>query len=550
MAWRFALAAGLALAPAPLTAQARPPSAAQACEALSGAALPSSRIGLPTRGATVLDARLVEASEAPGRRAPQYCRVLGAIRPVDRRAPDIRFELDLPTSWNGKAFMEGGGGFDGAIPDTAGPLLDLPGGRVAPPLMRGYATFGSDSGHQAENPDLPTPAVDGAFALNDEALANYAGDAIKKTRDVAIALIARRYGRPPARTYFAGSSNGGREALVAVQRWPRDFDGAIAAFPFWKAGTNALAFGAIRRALAAPGAYPNPAKRLLVETAAVRACDRLDGLSDGVVANVEACRFDPLTLRCASGFDTGDACLSDAQIEALRVYAGPFVFPGPTRLQGRGYPGYAVLAGAEIADEGQLGTHAPGLPPPRGAPLAALYWDQLVRYAIARDPAFDPGSLDPAHPGRLGPRLDRVTDMLDADDRGLGPFRDRGGKLIVYHGLADPLVSHRATEAAWQVLERTMGAAAVREFARFYVIPGYGHGAGAFLPIWDPLGVLEAWAEHDLAPGDLTMTDGSAVGHGRRRPLCEHRHWPRYDGTGDPAKAESFRCQADTPADG
>lgn len=542
---RLALAACLLLAPAPCAAGA--PAAAPACEGLAGAAVPPGRIGLPTRGAAVLEAHLVEASAAPERPAPPYCRVVGAIRPIDRRAPDIRFELDLPAAWNGKALMEGGGGFDGVIPDTAGPLIDQPGARVAPPLLRGYATFGSDSGHQAENPELPTPAVDGAFALNDEALANYAGDAIKKTRDAAIVLIARRYGRPPARTYFAGSSNGGREALVAIQRWPRDFDGAIAAFPFWKAGTNALAFGAIRRALAAPGAYLDPAKRVLVETAAVRACDRLDGLEDGVVANAEACRFEPLALRCASGVDTGDDCLSDAQIKALRTYAGPFVFPKSAGGRGRTYPGYTVLAGAEIAGEGQLGSHAPGVAAQRGAPLAALYWDQLARYAIARDPLFDPAALDPTHPGRLASRLGHVVDMLDADDRRLERFRDRGGKLIVYHGLADPLVSHRATEAAWQDLERTMGEAAVRRFARFYVVPGYGHGSGAFMPVWDPLAVLEAWAERGLAPHDLTVADGSAVGRGRRRPLCEHGTWPRYDGTGDPAATESFRCQADAP---
>lgn len=537
-----ALSAAVAHAQAPKTAPGR-------CAAFTAVRIPAARIGLATRGARVTSARWMVASPESEHPTPDYCRILGAIAPIDPKAPEIRFELDLPAHWNGKALMLGGGGFDGFIPDTSGPLLGEPAPTTAPPLMRGYATFGGDSGHQAANKNLPTPAVDGAFALNDEALQNYAGDALKKTRDAAVALIARRYGRRPARTYFAGGSNGGREALVAVHRWPADFDGAIAAYPFWRAGTNALAFGVVSRAMAAAGAYPDPAKRMLVQRAAVAACDSLDGLKDGLVANVEACRFDPATLRCPGGGDSGDDCLSDAQIAALKTYASPFTFSFRPRATDRIYPGFTVLAGAEIGDAAQLGTAAPSFPPRPAMPLAAHFWDQMARYAIARDPAFNSLSLDPQHPGPYAKRLERVVELLDAKPGGLSAFYERGGKLILYHGLADPLVSYRSTADYWRGLQAEMGDKAVQRFSRFYVAPGFGHGAGAFLPVWDPLSVLEAWRERGSAPGRIVATDASEGGAGRSRPLCPYPAWPRYNGRGDPRLAASFSCRLSAEGD-
>jgi feruloyl esterase len=515
------------------------------CAAMAGTRLSPARIGLPTRGAVVVQARFHPAVTSKEHPTPDYCQVVGAIHPIDPRAPDIRFELDLPTAWNGKALMLGGGGFDGFIPDTSGPLLGEPAAKAPPPLLRGYATFGGDSGHQASSRAVPIPAVDGAFATNDEALKNYAADALKKTHDAALALIVRRYRRAPAHTYFAGGSNGGREAFAAVQRWPRDFDGAIAAYPFWNAGTTALVFGVLSRALAAPGAYPDPAKRALVLRAAIARCDGLDGLKDGLIANVEACRFDPSMLRCPGGADGGDTCLSDAQIAALRTYASPFVFAFRPAGAERVYPGFTALSGAQIADPVVLGTAAPSFPPTLGMPLAAHFWDQFARFAIARDPNFNSLSLDPQRPGKYAARINEVVGMLDMTATDLSAFSARGGKLLVYHGLADPLVSHRSTELYWRRLQRTMGARTVASFARFYVVPGYGHGAGAFVPGWDPLSVLEAWRERGRAPGSLTATDANPAGKGRGRPLCLDGSWPAYDGRGDPDRAASFRCRPD-----
>ena len=199
------------------------PTAQQVCDALNSMKVDASRIALPTRGGEVVATRLVTAG-AQGNTDGEYCQVDGKIHPIDTTAQDITFEVRLPSAWNNKALHVGGGGWDGAIPigNEANRLVR---GAAATPLARGYVVFGSDSGH------ADAGGLDASFALNDEQLANFGGDQLKKTRDVAMAILQQRYGGLPAKTYFVGLSNGGREALVAVQRFPADYDAVLVLFP-------------------------------------------------------------------------------------------------------------------------------------------------------------------------------------------------------------------------------------------------------------------------------------------------------------------------------
>ena len=511
------------------------------CEGLQGQSVAAGQIGLPTTGARVISARMIEAHAVRGKATPAHCQIRGAIDPVDGSAPEIRFALDLPIAWNHKALMMGGGGFDGVIPDTSGPMLAEPFDHVVPPLLRGYAVFASDSGHQAVPGAAPIPAVDAAFAVNDEALANFGGAALKKTRDVAVNLIERNYGRAPERTYFAGGSNGGREGLLVAQRWPDDFDGVVVAFPFWNAGTTALTFGVVMNGFAAPGAYLPPAGQALLFNAVVAKCDGLDGLRDGLISNVDACDFDPSALRCVGL--ANDACLSDPQIKALRKYDASVAYPYRTKGRETSYPGFPVFAGADLRGDQQMASTPPAHPAVSTMPVIAHFWDQFSRFAIAREPEFNPLTLDPERPGKHAERINHVVDLLDADSVDLTRFKARGGKLIIYHGLADPIVSPRSTIAYWRRLQSAMGREAVRDFARFYVIPGYGHGPaglGAFSPAWDVLNTLEGWTEEGIPPSPQTVVD---VGpETRSRPLCEYGTWPRYLGQGDVTAAGSFVC--------
>jgi feruloyl esterase len=358
----------LALAVGPgASAAPRPADPAGACSALLGVAVPAARIGLPTSGAKVVSATLQPAGGAGAKARPQYCKVLAQIAPVDPHAQPITVEVNLPSAWNGKAVQMGGGGFDGFLVTAEGPG---PGAAGQPtPLSQGYATFGSDGGHSVANPfDIDGQAA--AF-MNDEVLANYAGAQLKKTHDLALALIRLRYGTAPRRTYFIGASAGGREALAVAQRWGANYDGAIAYYPAAGGVSLVVALGRLSRALAAPGAYPDPAKQALLHKAVVGACDGADGVVDGLVSRPAACRFDVASIRCPGGADAGDGCLSDAQIAALKVMASDLRLTYPLRSGETGFPGYPVFEGADLtAPISGLGAAAPSATPTgQGQPL-------------------------------------------------------------------------------------------------------------------------------------------------------------------------------------
>jgi len=493
--------------------------------------------------------------------------VEGSIKPVDSHAPSIKFELDLPSAWNLKLLMLGGGGYDGVIPNTAGPVPAGPADKPVP-LARGYAVIGSDSGHQAAEQGLPG-LMDASFALNAESLHNYAGDAIKKSHDVAVYLLHARYSASrlahgssgPKRAYFAGGSTGGREALVAVLRWPQDWDGAISLYPAWNAIALDLQVGRVARALAQPGGYLPQAKRDLLYKATLEACDELDGAADGIVSNVTACnaRFDPSTttfrskpLRCPSGADEGDGCLSDRQIATLHAYATPIVFRSPLASGEAHYPGYNIY-GADLGRPGTnplqslvtslaLGTEAPTTPVPAQTSSLNLFWDHWIRYFVAQDPNYNALAVDPQNLGALQARVNALSLLLDINQTDFSAFASHGGKLLIAHGTADVLVSTRATEQYFDRLRTAVGEAKVRDFARFYEIPGYGHAVSTvFNAAWDSLTTLENWVEQHTAPLDQVVID--TVGRpGRQRPLCEYPSWPKYRGEGDLNAASSFSC--------
>ena len=314
-------------------------------------------------------------------------------------------------------------------------------------------------------------------------------------------------------------------------------------------------------ALAQPGAYPNTAKRILIYQAAMEACDALDGVEDGLISDQRQCNavFDPTAatvggapLRCAGGVDTGDDCLSDAQIQALNVINTDTVFnfalaSGETR-----YPGYNVW-GADLGITTNpsplqpivtflaLGTSQPEMPMPRTAPYISVLVDQWIKYSVTRDPSFNSLLLDPENPGVYAARISHLSEQLDtATD--ISAFAARGGKLLLAHGLADVLVSSRATEDYYQRLIAQMGQANVDAFARYYEVPGLGHAISTvFNATWDSLTALEQWAEEGNAPANQVTTDTVGV-PGRSRPLCDYPRWPQYRGTGDVNAATSFEC--------
>jgi len=527
------------------------------CGDLAGMTIAAAKIGLPTNGASVTAATPVAAAGSGASATPAYCKVSAAISPVDPAAPKIMMQVALPSTWNNKVMMYGGGGYDGTIPDVTGNVPVGPADQPTP-LGRGYATFASDSGHQAN----ALASQDGSFGVNDEAVANFSGDTLKKARDVAIAVINARYAASgPTKAYFAGGSSGGREALEVAQKWPQDWDGVIALYPAGAAASLDLQFGRITRALAQPGAYPNAAKRKALYDASIQACDTLDGVADGLISNVKACNalFNPTTatvngrpLRCAAGADTGDTCLSDAQIAAFNVINTPITFNYTLASGETQYPGFNTWGtdfGITSASPFQpfvsflsLNSAQPASPMPNAAPYGSVFWDQWVRFFVTRDANFNSLTLDPQNPGLYQARISTLTGLQDVNKTDLTAFQSKGGKILIAHGMSDALVSTRATEQYVDRVRATMGGARTDSFLRYYEIPGYGHAISTvFQASWDSLTTLENWVEKGTLPPNQIVTDTIGV-PGRTRPLCDYPAYPRYNGSGDVNAAASFSC--------
>jgi hypothetical protein len=504
------------------------------CAALATASVPAAAIGLPTRGAAISSAALVD-DPANGR----FCKALGAIRPVDPAAPDIHFQLNLPIDWNGKALQIGGGGYDGTLVNAEAARFPDP--DKPSPLKQGYATFGSDSGH------LTKPGQDpAAFANNAEALANFAGDQLKKTHDAARALIAQAYGQTPKRTYFQGNSQGGHEGFIVIQRWPQDYDGVVAIHPvydFTALQTDGVLIG--QAVYNSSGGWLPPAKVTLLGQRVLAACDALDGLTDGLIGHVRACdqAFDVAALRCAGGGDTGPDCLSDAQVRTLRIMAQDMPL-GVTLAGGVDRFGkWPVLEGASMSGRFNPFGKAAAKPRPPGADDSFLHMmgDQMVRYMVVRDTAYDTLDFEPrAHAAAL----QALSRQIDASDPDISAFQRRGGKLLLMHGTVDMAVTPYNTIAYYERLKARFGDAPLRQFVRFYLAPGFGHGDGPFQVGWDSLGALDAWVDRGVAPGPQVAVDTAKATAGRTRPLCDYPAYPRYAGSGDPAQASSFACAA------
>lgn len=509
------------------------------CEALAGLKIPASVISLPTNGGRVGSASAV--TELVSGESVTYCRVDAAIFPIDPSAPDIKLRVAMPFGWNGRAMMFGGGGFNGTIPDVK---ANVPFGRAdrPAPLARRYAIFASDSGHQADPVRSPITSLDGSFAVNDESLRNFsAGDALKKALDSALFLLWHGYGTKPDHTYFAGGSTGGREALAFAQRWPHSFDGIISVYPAWNNLAEVLYLGYATQILARPGAFPGTEKQTLLYDSVIRVCDDLDGLADKVISNVRGCDFDPRVLRCPNGLDAGPTCLSDRQITSVIAISSLWKWRYDVASGERGYPGFPFLSGADMRTPLLgFGATAPANPMPKTSGYGMQYWDQWVKYFLTRDPDHDPLAVDPIRPGAWLDRISYLSTIQDLNDSALRPFARSGGKLLLLHGAADELVSHRSTSDYYRRVRGELGPKKTREFMRYYLVPGANHAniTPAFAAGWDSIAAIEQWVEKGKPPTKPVVIDGN---NGRSRPLCEYPLWPKYR-WGDPASAASFVC--------
>lgn len=463
---------------------------------------------------------------------PPFCRVQGVSKP----SPDstIVFEVWLPEPqrWNTKFLSSGEGGFAGA-PNYTRNGLD---GGLDELLRRGYASASTDTGHTLSDAwwavDHPEKAID------------YLYRAKHLVTVAAKAVITAYYGKPASRSYFSSCSNGGRQGLLEVQRYPEDYDGVVVGAPWNFQSHSNAGFVWNAQALAAPGAAIPAAKLPAVNAAALAACDADDGLADGVIANPPACKFDPAVLLCR-GAET-DSCLTAPQVTALKkIYAGP----RNPRTGARIFPGFTV--GSEDAWTNIVRD-------PNASGLANTYFANLV----FENPKWDFRSFD--FDGNMATADSKIGRLGNATDTDYSRASRRGVKIIQYHGWNDQTLQPAYSPEYYdQVVHANGGLAATQSFYRLYMVPGmthcyFGPGASSFGGVGQQIPpardathdiqtALEAWVEKGVAPTGLVatkFTDDKATTRTIKltRPLCLYPTTPRYRGTGDPNDASSFAC--------
>ena len=468
------------------------------------------------------DARITSAEAVaadPAKIAVPHCKVLGVI------GTEIRFQVLLPDSWNGRFLMGGNGGFAGSLDNDFSSVT------------LGYAFADTDTGHQGSG-------IQASWAMgHPDRFSNYGHVAVHRTAETAKAVVRAYYGRDAQRSYFWGCSNGGRQALMEAQRYPQDFDGLVAGAPAYDFTNIGGAFiKNIKAVFPARDSARTPVvtrdNLALIERAALDACDAADGVRDTVIDSPGTCRFSLATVKACPGDTAASDCLTTAQRRAIEAIYGP-----ATAGMHEFYPGQPV--GAENAeggwaewitgvDEGLLaGTNG------QASSLQLAFGPEFFKYMVFANPNWDYTSYDLANWAR---DTKAVAPVLNADNSDLSALKARGGKLIIWHGWADPALNAISTINYYKRVEQHDRSA--REFTRLYLLPGVAHCNGGPGPAKvDWLAAMVDWVENGKAPQRLTsakMANGQAI---RTRPVCPYPQRAVYKGSGSTDEEQNFVCQ-------
>ena len=512
----------------------------------------------------------------------EHCRLVGKmnerVSPVDGNPYYIGFEIRMPKAWNGRFYYQANGGTDGAIGTASG---GLGGGPLYTALSKGFAVLSSDAGHQSQ--------VTPFFGLDPQARLDYGYNAVGQLTPMAKNLIKSVYGKAPDRSYLGGCSNGGRHALVAASRFADQYDGILAGAPgynlpkaavaqLWGVQQYAtLATGTVTSVATAAGvtttvALPDvttaftPAELNLVSAKILGKCDALDGVADGWVGDVAACQTSfsvSADLPTCTGARDG-SCLTTAQKTVLAsVHAGAknasgaalySSFPYDRSISSTSSSGWAAWKYGNATSVGR----DPGATafifttPPQTNTTTFTGLPYALSFNVETDAPkiFTTGGLYTES---------AMAFMSPPNPTDLSRLRDRGAKIVVYHGTSDPIFSFNDTASWFQGVTAANQGDASR-FARLYPVPGMNHCSGGYAADqFDLLEPLVNWVEKAAAPADViaaargvgTSTTAALINTevpstwsaGRTRPLCPWPTVPRYNGSGDIERASSFSCK-------
>jgi feruloyl esterase len=443
-------------------------------------------------------------------RLPAFCRVSATLTPSSDS--DIKVEVWLPTSgWNGKFQAVGNGGWAGVISYAA----------LAQAVSAGYASASTDTGHVGNS---------GAFALgHPEKVIDFGYRAVHEMTVKAKTIVDAYYGSSPKLSLWNGCSQGGRQGITEAQRYPTDYDGIVAGAP----AVNGMMLHVARVMIGqtvhrTPDSYIPPEKYSMVHDAVLQACDAQDGVKDGVLEDPTRCRFDPKSLEC-KGPDS-PSCLTTAQVETARALTEPIKHPKtgavifPALLQPGSERGWATLAG----------------PQPIGVVQDAF------KFVVFKDPSWDWRRFNAATDIDLTVKSDKG--IINSAETNLKPFFDRGGKLLIYQGWADPQVAAMNAVAYFNDVTKKVGKGAAGKSIQLYMVPGMAHCAGGpGTDTFDKVAAMEQWIEKGQAPEKIIashLTDGNVD---RMRPLCPYGKVAKWNGTGSSDDAANFACVAAAP---
>lgn len=462
--------------------------------------------------------------------APAHCVVRGEIekrKGADGKDYSIGFELRLPEKWNNKFLFQGGGGLDGSISPATGTAR--PSGSTAEPaLTRGYAVVSTDSGHSGSNT---------SFAKDQQAVLNYAFQSTGKVTNVAKQLIDEMYNLMPKHSYFMGCSNGGREAMQAAMYYPNEFDGIIAGNPGFRLSKAAIGETWDNNQFLKYAPTDKNGNKIIADAltqedldavaqGVLDRCDAKDGLKDGIVNNWEKCDFKPEMV--------------EKKIGKKKVALLNAIFNGAKNSKGENvYASWPYDAGIKTMGwrMWKHGTSKIGTP-------------NSINFMMGSSSLSD-YYMKPARPGMKSTEFDFDKDVAktneigglnDADKTDLSTFKARGGKMIIYEGVSDPVFSAHDIRDWYKKLVENMGN--VDNFARLFMVPGMNHcGGGPAMENFDALTALEKWTENGVAPDYIVGKAGKEYPDpNKEQPLCPYPKVATYVG-GDKNKASSFECK-------
>ena len=554
----------------------------------AGTSIPASEIGEPVGSVKLYSPRWVEADES----TPAHAVVEGSILPVDPQGWPINFRVLLPETWSKRSMQQGGGGNNGVIPvDKANNRMF---GVVKSSMLRkGFAIYGSDSGHQTVRsrpgaPPPPEPLATGPttgdeWALHDEAIRNLGYLQMKKTHDAAMVILKRIYGAEPDYNYYIGNSQGGREAMTVAQRYPEDYEGIISNVPIVNFSTLMLSPVLIRIQEIPEANWIPTSKVKAITREFLRQTDELDGLADGIISNYVAAR-EIFNVNDGKGTDnpwasvrapgntdpnpadtTASAKLTEGQIETLEFVYSSYEFTNPlangVRSFGMWTPttepgGFGLITDTRY--QGQEGAE-------EDAPMFTHLGILGVKGFLMRDLTKNP--LDYVE-GQWEERRQQLSQWLDSTDPDLSEFYKRGGKIIFTIGAIDNIASSGAQMDYYQALIDHMGQDELDEFARLYVVPNGNHilfgrsyaenGNGEpidvkSIPAPDHLQKIDMlidWTENGKAPATTLVideqgnmgTDTNVKGY----LLCSYPNYQKYIG-GPVDVAASYESTAPNP---